>query len=161
MRTKTRTKKERSASSLSEVADVYDVTLDTVKRWRADGMPGRPGMYVLREVSRWLRSEGPWKQHAKIPTIASEDPLLSDGDSPALERYRLAKAKHAELDLEHRKGELIEVDKAKDILGRWASLIRRMGEKLSKRYGNEAAIEINDTLGECRSAVAEIMNADA
>lgn len=99
----------------------------------------------------------------QVGSAHSDDQLLLGGgnESAGLERLRLAKAKHAELDLAHRKGMLIEVDKAKEILGRWASLVRRMGEKLSKRYGNDAATEINNTLSECRAAVAEVMNADA
>ena len=152
-----RTKKQRSAASLAEVADIYAVNLDSVKRWRSEGMPGRPGAYVLHDISQWLRSDGPWSAKAKAPS-PSEDPLLSDGDSPGLERYRLAKAKHAELDLEHRKGELIEKDKAKAVLSRWAWLIRQMGERLAKRYGNDVAVTINDTLAECRRAVQEVVN---
>ena len=138
------------------MADVYAVNLDTVKRWRSEGMPGRPGAYVLHEVSKWLRTDGPWSPRAK--TVATDDPLLAEGgDSPGLERYRLAKAKHAELDLEHRKGELIEREKAKLVLARWAALIRQMGERLAKRYGNDVATQINDTLAECRRAVQEVV----
>jgi phage terminase Nu1 subunit (DNA packaging protein) len=110
-------------------------------------------------VTRWLRTEGPWKPYAKSQSPnPADDPLLADGDSPGLERYRLAKAKHAELDLEQRKGELIEREKAKLILSRWASLIRQMGERLSKRYGNEAAKTVNETLDECGVAVEEVMS---
>ncbi len=89
------------------------------------------------------------------PTIA-DDPLLNEGDSPGLERYRMAKAKLAELDLEARKEQLIDREKARDIFGRWATLIRRAGERLSKRWGNEAAAMLNETLDECGAIVAEL-----
>lgn len=147
-----------AVKTLGEIAEIYDVSADTVKRWRTEGMPGVTGKYVMQDVSRWLRSEGPWKPYAK-PSVpaASDDPLLADGDSPALERYRLAKAKHAELDLEQRKGELIEREKAKDVFARWAVLIRRMGETLARRYGPDASATVNDTLGECRSVVSEVL----
>lgn len=142
-----------------EIAEIFDVSADTVKRWRTEGMPGVSQKYILQDVTRWLRTEGPWKPYAKSQaTNPADDPLLADGDSPGLERYRLAKAKHAELDLEQRKGELIEREKAKLILSRWASLIRQMGERLAKRYGNDAAKTVNETLDECGAAVEEVMS---
>ncbi len=86
----------------------------------------------------------------------SDDPLLAAGDSPGLERYRMAKAKLAELDLEARKEQLIDREKARDVFGRWATLIRRAGERLSKRWGNEAAAMLNETLDECGAIVQEL-----
>jgi phage terminase Nu1 subunit (DNA packaging protein) len=134
------------------VADIYAVGLDTVKRWRAEGMPGKNGQYVLHDISKWLRTDGPWKRF-DAPSQVSDDPLLAEGDSPALERYRLAKAKHAELDLEHRKGELIEVGKCRDILGQWASVIRKMGDRVSKRFGIEANLMVTDAIDACQDIV--------
>lgn len=92
-----------------------------------------------------------------VPQVPADELLLEDGDSPALERYRLAKAKLAELDLETRKGQLIERDKARDIFSRWAVLVRRMGERLAKRFGPDAAATVNETLDSCRAAVVEVV----
>lgn len=101
------------------------------------------------------------KRVAERVIVTSQAPpdelLLEEGDSPALERYRLAKAKLAELDLETRKGQLIERDKARDIFSRWAVLIRRMGERLAKRFGPDAAATVNETLDSCRAAVVEVV----
>jgi hypothetical protein len=77
-----------------------------------------------------------------------------------LERYRLAKAKHAELDLERRKGELIDREKCRDVLARWASLIRRMGEMLAKHHGIDAAKTVNRTLSECGEIVKQLGSGD-
>lgn len=93
-------------------------------------------------------------------TRQDSDPLLSDGDSPALERYRLAKAKLAELDLEHRKGDLIDREKCRELMGRWSVIIRRMGERLGKRYGNDATLSVNDSLDECQKVVDGLKNAE-
>jgi phage terminase Nu1 subunit (DNA packaging protein) len=144
------------AKTLGQVANNYDVNLDTVKRWRQQGMPGKSGKYELQLISRWLRTEGPWKPYAKPP--ATEDELMvADGDSVALERYRLAKAKIAELDLANRKGELIDRETCRDVLVRWAVLIRRLGEVLGKRHGAEATRSVNATLGECESIIAKAL----
>jgi phage terminase Nu1 subunit (DNA packaging protein) len=159
---KTREKNKISVSSLGEVAEVFSVSADTVKRWRSEGMPGSPRDYVLQDISKWLRSDGPWKpyQRSEIPAVQSDDPLLADGDSPALERYRLAKAKHAELDLEQRKGELIDKEKCRDVLARWGSTIRKMGDRISKRFGIEANQMVSEAIDECESIVRALANAD-
>lgn len=147
-----------AVATLGEVAQVYDVSLDTVKGWRSAGMPGKPKRYVLQDVSRWLRSEGPWSNKKK-PVV--DDPLLTEGDSPGLERYRMAKAEHAELDLALRRGELIERDKCRDVLIRWAVAIRRMGERLVKRYGTGVTAEFDQALAECEAIVEESLADDA
>lgn len=136
------------------------MTPETVKTWRSKGMPGTNGRYVMREIAVWLRSDGPWAQHQKATQIPSEDDPLLAGDSPALERYRLAKAKHAELDLEARKHELIERDKCRDILARWAIIIRRMGERLAKRHGKDAARSVNRSLEECERIIEKELTVD-
>jgi phage terminase Nu1 subunit (DNA packaging protein) len=124
-------------------------------------MPGSPKKYVIRDILVWARGEGPWRQHAKQQPI-DVDPLLGDdSDSDALERYRLAKAKHAELDLEERRKELIERSKCRDALARWASLIRRMGEVLSKRHGVSAAKTVNLTLEECEVIAKGLLGDDS
>lgn len=105
------------------------------------------GSYNARDLVAWIVQR-------QLPVSA--DPLLAEGDSAALERYRMAKAKLAELDLEVRKGELIEVGRCRDMLARWAVVIRRMGERLSKRYGNDAALTVNESLSECRTIAESI-----
>jgi hypothetical protein len=135
-----------------EVCLFFGVSIDTVKNWAKQGMPGKKGNWSLDLIAQWLRADGPWKRW-------DDDPLLGEGgDSPSLERYRLAKAKLAELDLEMRKGQLIERDKARDIFGRWAVLVRRMGERLGKRFGPDAAATVNETLESCRAAVMDVVS---
>ena len=113
-------------------------------------MPGKPGHYDLRQIIPWLIRRGKYAQQANGE---NDDPLLAAGDSPGLERYRLAKAELAELELQVRKGTLIPIDAVKDTIARWSALIRRMGEALGKRFGNEAAELLNETLMECRRVV--------
>ncbi len=137
----------------SDVAVFFGQSLDTIKHWAKQGMPGRPGRYEAGSIVRWLRSSGPWKQHGKPE---NGDPLLESGDdSPGLERYRQAKAALAELDLQERRGDLLSRDKARTVLGRWASMLRNLGDRMAKRYGMEAAIAVNETLTECESVIAD------
>lgn len=147
------TKLAWTADKQSEVAEFFGVSVDTVKNWAKQKMPGKPRAYRLDLIAIWLRTEGPGSRSFRDN---ADDPLLADGDSPALERYRLAKAKHAELDLQERQGTLVEVGRCRDMLSRWAVVIRRMGERLSKRYGNEAALTVNESLAECKSIAESI-----
>jgi len=139
-----------TAETQGEVAEFFGVSVDTVKNWAKQKMPGKPRAYRLDQIAIWLRTEGPG---SKALRLASDDPLLGDGDSPALERYRLAKAKHAELDLEHRKGELIDVSKCRDILAQWAAVIRKTGDRLSRRFGIEANLIVSDAIDACDDIV--------
>ena len=139
-------------STQADVAYVYDVSVQTVQIWLQRGMPGKSGAYKLRPISHWLKSQnlGPIKTESPDP---SDTLLAADVDSPGLERYRLAKAAIAELDLEERRGGLMALGKVRTALGRWSAIIRHLGERLAKRYGNEAAESLNDALAECHRVI--------
>jgi hypothetical protein len=92
-------------------------------------------------------------------STAPGDPLLSGGDSPGLERYRLAKAQHAELDLAERRGQVIDVGKCRDVLGRWAALLRRAGERVGKLHP-DAGKALSEALDECRGVVSGLNDRD-
>jgi hypothetical protein len=51
-------------------------------------------------------------------------------------------------------GQLIDVGKARDILARWASLLRRAGERIGK-LSPEAHRVLSEGLDECREVVRE------
>jgi len=144
-----------------DVAEFCGVSLATVQSWAKQDMPGTPGAYDVREIVQWLRSWGPWRQHAKPD---GWDPLVDedagDGSSPAQERYRAAKAAIAELQLEQLKGTLLSREAVRGALGRWATLIRRMGERLGKRFGPDAIAAVNEALNECQYVVDHDVGGD-
>lgn len=76
------------------------------------------------------------------------EPMLAGGDSPALERFRLARARIAELDLQERQGSLIPRDKVHDGLGRLATIIRGAGESLQRQFGREAQDILDEALAD-------------
>ena len=92
------------------------------------------------------------EEAAKARVVSSGDPLLDGGESPALERYRLAKAKHAELDLAHRKGELIDVEKSRSIMLRWGKHLRRAGELIGRKC-TECHEILAESLRECEEII--------
>lgn len=76
------------------------------------------------------------------------DEMLVEGDSPALERYRNARAALSELDLAERRGVVVHVDRFREHLVRAFRLIRRAGESLQRKFGNEASDILNEHLDE-------------
>ena len=121
---------------MRKVAAFFGVSETTIKDWRARGMPGEPKRYNLSEITKWRIDIE--RSRAAPP---SEDPLLDGGDSPALERYRNAKADLAELDIAEREGRLVEADTIKSVLYAVASSIRELGE-LYQRQGHVAAFDL-------------------
>ena len=131
--------------------------MSTFQLWVKQGCPGKPGRYPLAEIVQWLRSSGPWRPYAKG---AVDDELLAIGDSPGLERYRLAKAALAELELQERQRTLLPVDQMRAVLLRWSTLVRRLSERLAKRFGAEASAAVNDCLDECGRVIDELRPGD-
>jgi len=146
------------AQSQKEVADFFGVSLDTIKNWAKQGMPGKPSQYPLDLIAQWLRTEGPGSRRAKL----SEEELLlgMSSDSPQLERLRAAKAEEAELKVALMKEVLLDTTKTRSLFGRWGSILRRLGERLGKRCGNEATIMLNAALDECEELLKHELRDD-
>ena len=64
--------------------------------------------------------------------------MMVEGDSPALERYRNARAALAELDLAERRRELVGFEEFRDLLARTIRILRGCGEQLQWKCGHEA-----------------------
>lgn len=145
------------AVNQSELAELFDVSIDTIAAWRKKGMPGTTGRYDVRQILTWLRSDGPWRPRASesVAGPGLDDLFVAGGDSPNLERYRLARAQLAELELEQKKRALFPRDAARSVLGRVASLWRRYGERIGKRHGPEEVVSFNETFDECRRVIED------
>jgi hypothetical protein len=68
------------------------------------------------------------------------------GLSPALERYREARADHAELDLQERQRDLLPRQAVHEVFGRIASRLRDAGEQLGREHGSEAHEVLSEAL---------------
>jgi hypothetical protein len=104
---------------------------------------------------------------AKDRQIASGDvdaELYGGSDSPNLERLRAAKAALSEMDLEERRGTHADIRNLESGLMRFASIIRRTGEILQRRFGSEAIDILNDGIEQaesiCKSEIARLASGD-
>ncbi len=141
-----------------QVAKFFGVELQTVHGWcktKGPGgrMPGRKGNYPLDEIVQWLRNQGPWRRFQVNGD--GDDPMLAAGDSPALERYRNARADLSELELAEKRQQLHPTDFILHVLKQWAGVYRRLGERLSRRYqdpiGKEIGRDFVDAAGEAKA----------
>jgi hypothetical protein len=120
--------------SYAAIALFFGVSVETVKRWAAAGMP-RHRPYDLARIVAWLRSEGPWRPGAERPQRARVD----DIGARALARCRQNKAIMLDLEVQERIGSVVRRDAIRTDLGRFSALIRRAAEKLASKFGDEAA----------------------
>jgi hypothetical protein len=81
-------------------------------------------------------------------SAGDDDPLLSGPSSPALERYREARAELAKLDLSARRKDLLPRGEIHDKLMRLASILRTTGETLGRQFGAEAQAVLGGALDE-------------
>lgn len=126
---------------LEDVADFFEVALQTVKGWRRKDPPmpdrGEHG-WPLREIIAWLYTVGPRRPEQNTKFTEEDFELIAGGESPALERYRLARAKLAELDLAEKRKEVIAADDVRQMFAIVGGTIRRAGQQLTRRYGPKA-----------------------
>jgi phage terminase Nu1 subunit (DNA packaging protein) len=132
-----------SAVTAAEVAGLFGITVQALDAWRRTGCPcskedGRRS-FDLGAVIRWRRE----RDQAMAPPAGLDPALIGDSSgSPALERYRLAKAKSAELDLQLRKGQVIEVVAANRKFQTIARRLREAFETLERKFGREVGEEL-------------------
>ncbi len=146
-------------ATVREVARFVGVSEQAIRQGYVDDLGdddvqrGRPLFLRVAAVVELVIQRRVADRVRPIPT--SGDPLLEVGDSPALERYRLAKAMTAELDLAERKGELIDVAKCNAVLHRWGSILRRAGDRLN-RISAESGSVLGEAIDECESVIREL-----
>ncbi len=109
-----------------ELAKAVGKSVRTVAMYIAEGMPGTPGHYVVEDCLAWIDA----RENKR--TSRDTDDLPDDGDSPALERYRLARAQMEELKLARLRSELVESEHVQQWLQSFAGLLRGFGEKVAK-----------------------------
>lgn len=134
------------AHSLAEVAKFFGVHVQTVHDWVRDGMPGggvgkgKRGDYDLSKIAAW-------REEVRRAEQLSE---AGAGDSPALERYRAARAQREELALKSDRSELIPVNQVSEQLGRLGATLSEQLNDLARtasyRCAGRPAQEIEEIL---------------
>jgi hypothetical protein len=122
---------DQITDGLTDGTAKYRYPLDVVLKWYVN-------KYSLR--SKLARSQEPLDEEAAL--------LLSESDSPAMERYRTARAALAELDLEERRGDVVRVAEMRAVLLRLAGPIKVAGDALKIQFGTVAVDILERALDE-------------
>lgn len=131
-----------------EVAAFFGVSDRTINAWRRAApyaLPGDRGQYNLKSCFEWWLIHGPGRRGKGRPPgkngLGDEfDPLMEVEDStPALERWRLARAKDAEISLAERRGEIVSVELFQRVVEAAFVPLRRFAEEQIKEHGNGTA----------------------
>lgn len=118
-------------------------------------MPGEPSAYDLSAIAQWRERDLRRKDKRPVGD-ESGDPDLEGEESPGLERYRLAKAALAELDLDRKRRNVIDRNVAHDGLGRIADLLRQAGERLQRQCGADALGILEEALASAEIEIETI-----
>lgn len=130
-----RTMSGRQTKQINEQAARYGIPFDGA----SIDLPS-----VVRALHDFLASH-----KARLAVSDEEDALFAAGsNSPALERWRTARAAHAELDLGARRRQLLDREAVHTTLGQMAGILRSMGESLQKQFGDDALRLLNEALNE-------------
>lgn len=137
-----------NVETLREVAEVAGVTPKTVGEWilKPDFPKDDDGTYPLFDIGLWRQRQLTDRQPKPRQPSADEDPLLANGDSPGLERYRMAKAQLAEMDLAEREGKTLLVEAVRAGMAAICLPLRGTFEEIQRRFGPDALKVLNDAL---------------
>ena len=92
----------------------------------------------------------------KLAIVPGDDPM-SGPSTPALERWRIAKAILAELTVDQRKENLLARAKVHEGLARFAGILRAAGEALGRQYGSDAQAVLDEALDDCQRVIGELV----
>lgn len=146
--------------SLAAVASHFDVSFKTIEQWVAKGCPRvelahRRYEYDLKAIEDWKKARS---------GIEPEDPLLVGPATPALERYRLARAKQVEFQLEREIGKWVSKELIAQELAVFAAGMRQAFDTLHRQFGEEPYAIVSDALDEAEKrlslAIGDIPSAD-
>ncbi len=122
-----------TVTSRAEASAILGVSTSMLQTHSKRGMPGDRGRWPIPQMIAWLR-ENVWAAAA-----VADDELLADGDgSPALERYRLARAQQEEIKLQTMRSDYVSIDDIRTLLMETAALYRGATERLIREFGNDA-----------------------
>ncbi len=141
-------RRERAWISKGQMLLVWDVSEQVFDR---NIRPHFPLDCVRQQKNRvWFYSRGCIEGYLRRPlAVDAEDAEMYAGfDSPALEKFREARAGLANLDLKEREKELVSRTDMRTGLARLGALYRGVGEKLQRKYGPEAADLLNEVMDE-------------
>lgn len=128
-------------------------------RWRPEmpksavkgGGKGRPVKFQLSAIIAADRKLQKSEWEESLPS--DEDPLMNGGDSPALERYRAARASIEERRLAQMDRTLVDLELLTEAMRPAIRGMRSAGDQLARKFGNDAAEIHNEAVDRFEQAL--------
>ena len=140
----------------SEVAEFFGYSLASVDKWLASGMPGTRGKYDIKQMVRWLRTEGPWRPLGGNRGTAED--LMDEGpESEWSEEYRKWKARLAEVDYHKRVGALMSVELFRRVMVDAFADVRQFAERQILAHGNGTAEDWAETIERFERKIQDVI----
>lgn len=143
----------------AEVARIFDTTVRnfdaTYRRWfpasAVRTIDGRPYFHVGPVIKPLFEAQN------RKPEPES-DPLLVGGDSPALEEYRKHRARREKVQADLAERGAVMVDQIGPPLMQLSGTLRRAGETLARRWGNDAAAVLNEAVSQWEDSLETLLS---
>ena len=149
----------RSGEAAAAFLDVHPKTL---RLWQARGCPGiQSRRYDVQQIVRWLIRERAIVVGTTSQPVDDDAAMLAAGTSPALERYREARARIAELQADEAEGTYVHVEKMQRGMQAMAAIMRDAGSRLQKQCGPDAKLILDEHLDAFEAMIPELFGADA
>ena len=148
--------------SVADLGVAMGVSRQTAYEWlkKPDFPQAVDGAFSVRLVAEWklLRDQELERKRAGPAPVDpnSDDPLLNSGDSIGLERYRMAKAQLAEMDLAEREKVMLNAEAVHDGLAVISQTFRQACEELQRRFGGDAHAIIEQAITEAESTIHDL-----
>lgn len=146
----------------ADVAEFCGISRRTLVNWLDAGMPRESTgitnvhRYHMEKIFKWyVQNYSKKHSRGRRPAKDDEDMLMfSSGDSPAMERYREARAKIAEADWHERKNDICRVDQMLAVFIRLMTEMRQdVIDAVGTRFGTEASDYMKDWLARFKKRV--------
>lgn len=142
--------------TITRLASLAGVHRTTAQDWtRQEGFPSKfpDGSHNPFKVGAW-RAE---RRLAGAVDPAEGEAMLQGDSSPNLERFRAARAKLAELELEERRRNLVALPEIHEVLCAISKLIRDAGDTLGRQFGDPARAILNRALDQADIKIDELV----
>lgn len=144
-------------SNVSDLANFAGVSRNTIYKWQR--LPGYP-QASDGSVCKWELCEWYLRRSMIQDPVSDEDDLEPGTASPALERFRSARADLAELELQQKRKELVPRDDIRLFILRVAGLFRGWLDRLQRQHGDDVYQTGVDLLGDIEAKTAREFGPD-
>jgi hypothetical protein len=147
-------RRERSRTTrVSEMAEFAGVSEQAFRKWMK--LPGFP---IAPDNSVCLWDLAVWRERLAGSDEIDGEP--SGSDSPALERYREARASQEEIRLLQMQGEFVPLEDVHAALNETAVVMKATAERIMRDAGNEFAQMLNDAWDEVQKRIERLFGDD-